>query len=301
MPTAEHEAVVRLFRERPDLAADLLVHSLDVELPDYDYAGIESADLTEVTPTERRSDSVVVFRRKHSDDDPKPVLGVIVEVQRGRDTDKLWSWPMYLTSLRARLECPAVLLVICPNAPAAHWCSRPIDLGHPGLVLTPLVVGPTEVPLVTDPVRAAEDVELAVLSVIHHADTPQGPEILGALFTALHNLDNDQASMYADMVRAALSQEVWDHLEKQLKAENYEYLSDWARDNIARGKAEGKAEGRAEGKAEAILEVLSARDIEVPDSFRDKIRKCDDLDRLDAWIRVAATIESVDALLGEDL
>ncbi|WP_327049625.1 hypothetical protein OG320_28310 [Microbispora sp. NBC_01189] len=89
-----------------------------------------------------------------------------------------------------------MLLVICPEAAVARWCSRPIDLGHPGLVLTPLVAGPDEVPVITDPGQAADDIELAMLSVIHHATTPQGPDILNALFAALHNLDRDQGGMY---------------------------------------------------------------------------------------------------------
>ena len=101
--------------------------------------------------------------------------------------------------------------------------------------------------------------------------------------------------MYADMVRAALPREVWDHLEEHLKAETYEYLSDWARENIAKGRAEGKAEG----KAEAILTVLSARGIEVSEDLSEKIRKCNDLDRLAAWLRAAATVDSSDALLDD--
>ncbi|MGI5158303.1 hypothetical protein [Microbispora sp. CA-102843] len=145
MALAEHEALVRLFGERPDLAADLLTQSLRVDLPDYDYAGLESADLTEVTPTERRADSVVALRRKSPDDEPEPVLAVIVEVQRG--------------------------------------------------------------------------------------------------------------------------------------------------DNIAKGKAEGQAE--------AILTVLSARGIEVPEDISEKIRKCHDLDRLAALLRAAATVDSSDALLND--
>ncbi|WP_182906914.1 hypothetical protein [Microbispora sp. H13382] len=86
-----------------------------------------------------------------------------------------------------------------------------------------------------------------------------------------------------------------------MKADTYEYLSDWARENIAKGRAEGQAEGKAEGKAEAILAVLAARDIQVPDEFRDKIRKCHDLERLDGWIRVAATVESADVLMDDEL
>ncbi|WP_432925517.1 hypothetical protein ACQPZZ_32895 [Microbispora sp. CA-135349] len=90
-----------------------------------------------------------------------------------------------------------------------------------------------------------------------------------------------------------------------MKTESYEYLSDWARENIAKGMAEGQAKGMAEGKAkgktEAILTVLAARGIEVPDELNDKIRKCRDLDQLDAWIRAAATVQSADALLSDDL
>ncbi|GGO28353.1 hypothetical protein GCM10010116_56810 [Microbispora rosea subsp. aerata] len=76
-----------------------------------------------------------------------------------------------------------------------------------------------------------------------------------------------------------------------MKAETYEYLSDWARENIAKGKAEGQAE--------AILTVLSARGIEVSEDLSEKIRKCNDLDRLAAWLRAAATVDSSDALLDD--
>ncbi|NJP24548.1 hypothetical protein FLW53_10045 [Microbispora sp. SCL1-1] len=80
-----------------------------------------------------------------------------------------------------------------------------------------------------------------------------------------------------------------------MKSETYEYLSDWARENIAKGKAEGIAEG----KAEAILTVLSARGIEVSDDFSERIRKCHDFDRLNSRLRAAATVDSSDELLGD--
>ncbi|TQS22737.1 hypothetical protein FLX08_07265 [Microbispora hainanensis] len=66
-------------------------------------------------------------------------------------------------------------------------------------------------------------------------------------------------------------------------------------ENIAKGKAEGKAEGQAEG----ILTVLSARGIEVSDDFSERIRKCHDFDRLTAWLRAAATVDSSDKLLDD--
>ncbi|MCC5580233.1 hypothetical protein IMZ11_31865 [Microtetraspora sp. AC03309] len=305
MPTIQHEAIVRLFYERPQLAAELLAESLHVRLPDYDHAAVESGDLTEVTPAELRADSVIVLSRERADARPEPVLAVVVEVQRDRDPDKHWSWPMYLISLRNRMKCPSILLVICPDPGVARWSRQPIGLGHPGLVLSPLVAGPTDVPMILSPLEAAEDPELAVLSVITHATTPEGPDILNALLTAVHKLDPERGALYADMVRAALPHKIWEHLENLMQTETREFLSDWARDNVARGKAEGLVEGKAEGlvegkaegKAEAIFAVLSARGLDLPDDVRSAIADCSDLGRLDAWIRASVTVESARDLL----
>ncbi|WP_433350907.1 hypothetical protein ACQP25_42175 [Microtetraspora malaysiensis] len=289
MPSIQHEAIVRLFHERPQLAAELLAESLHVPLPHYDHAAVETGDLTAVTPAELRADSVVVLTRERADARPKPVLAVVVEVQRSPDPDKRWSWPMYLVSLRARMKCPSVLLVICPDLKVAHWSRQPIELGHPGLVLCPLVVGPADVPVIVDPLAAADDPELAVLSVIAHATTPEGPDILNALLTAVHKLDPDRGARYADMVRAALPDKIWEHLEDLMQTETREFLSDWARDNVAKGKAEGKAE--------AIFAVLSARGLSIPDDVRAAIGECSDLERLEAWIPAAVTVQSARDLL----
>ncbi|WP_067183880.1 hypothetical protein [Microtetraspora niveoalba] len=289
MPKAEHEAIVRLFYERPRLAAELLSESLHVQLPEYDHATVETGDLTAVTPAELRADSVIVLSRERVDAKPAPVLAVVVEVQRTPDPDKHWSWPMYLISLRSRMKCPTILLVICPDAKTAHWSRQPIGLGHPGLVLSPLVAGPTDVPVILSPLEAAEDPELAVLSVITHATTPEGPEILDALLTAVHKLDPERGALYADMVRAALPHKIWEHLENLMQTETREFLSDWARDNVAKGNAEGRGE--------AIFAVLAARGLDVPDDVRTVIKDCSDLDRLDTWIRAAVTVESARDLL----
>ncbi|MGQ0776395.1 MAG: hypothetical protein ACT4NY_18545 [Pseudonocardiales bacterium] len=71
---------------------------------------LTAAECTDLVPTECRADAVVVLS-----DESGPVLAVVVEVQLGRDQDKRWSWPVYLTTLRARLRRPAELLVICPD------------------------------------------------------------------------------------------------------------------------------------------------------------------------------------------
>jgi hypothetical protein len=66
----------------------------------------------------------------------RPVTGVIVEVQHQIKRDKLLTWPAYVATLRAKLGCPTVLLVIAPAPAVAAWARRPIELGHPGFHLT---------------------------------------------------------------------------------------------------------------------------------------------------------------------
>ncbi|WP_150252801.1 hypothetical protein [Nocardiopsis deserti] len=55
-------------------------------------------------------------------------------------------------------------------------------------------------------------------------------------------------------------------------------------------------EGRAEGKAAAILGVLDARGIAVPDEVRDRITASSDLDELDRWVRRAARVDGAEDL-----
>jgi hypothetical protein len=58
----------------------------------------------------------VAILHDHGD---RSVTGVIVEVQRQIARDKLLTWPVYVTTLRAKLDCAAVLLVIAPNPDVA--------------------------------------------------------------------------------------------------------------------------------------------------------------------------------------
>ena len=135
MPSIEHEALLELFRNRPELAACLLRDVLHVELPQYAETRIESAELTDVQPAEYRADLVVLLY------DNKPVYGIVVEVQRSRKTRKRYAWPVYATSLRARLRCPTCVLVYSPYKSIARWAAKPIPLGG-GNYFTPWVIGP---------------------------------------------------------------------------------------------------------------------------------------------------------------
>ena len=63
----------------------------------------------------------------------------------------------------------------------------------------------------------------------------------------------------------------------------YEYKSDFARKYVA----QGRAEGRAEEAARALLTVLRARGIAVPDAVRERIQAQKDPERLERWLEKA--------------
>jgi predicted transposase YdaD len=98
-------------------------------------------------------------------------------------------------------------------------------------------------------------------------------------------------------------------LEAMMKA--YEYQSDFARKYVAQGRAEGRAEGRLEGRVEgrvegrteeaarALLSVLRARGIPVPDHVRERILAQNEPEQLERWLEKAAVAASVTAILDE--
>ena len=102
MPSMAHEILVDLFKNRPSLAAEILIEVLGISLPDYSEARIAPADLTEIQPAEYRADIVVILFYNGN-----PVRVVIVEVQLAADPQKRLSWPAYVTVARAAHGCPA--------------------------------------------------------------------------------------------------------------------------------------------------------------------------------------------------
>jgi hypothetical protein len=63
------------------------------------------------------------------------------------------------------------------------------------------------------------------------------------------------------------------------------------------GEREGETKGRVEGKSEALLAVLTARGVVVPEAVRQKILACRDLATLDRLLVQAATATSPDDVL----
>ncbi len=278
MPSLSHEALLLLFRNRPELAPELLREALGVELPVYTEVRVESADLTEAVPAEYRADLVVLLV------DGKPVFAIVVEVQLARDDRKRFTWPVYAAGLRARFECQATVLVVTPSMDVARWAAEPITLG-PGNSFRPFVLGPDAVPVVTDRARAEAEPELAVLSVMAHgrSDVDRAVQIaLAAVAGAELVSDRDLSVLYFDLIDAALSEAARKAF--QMLPQGYEFQSETLRKNVATTKAAD------------VLDVLDARDLSITAEQRERILACTDLDLLKVWLRRAATVASADSL-----
>lgn len=61
---------------------------------------------------------------------------------------------------------------------------------------------------------------------------------------------------------------------------------------VAKGEARGEAKGRMAGRSESVLTVLEARGVRVTATLRQKILACTDADRLERWLRSAASAAS---------
>ncbi|HWS32965.1 MAG TPA: hypothetical protein VN408_09510 [Actinoplanes sp.] len=285
MPSQTHEALVSMFRDRPSLAADLLVEPLRSGLPEFDEAVFDSAELNDIKPTERHADAVVTFRCEGV-----KVLAVVIEVQLRADPKKEWTWPAYVATLRDRARCDVALLVICPDEKVAAWAKKPIRLGTPGSMVTPLAVGPGQTPYVRDPEDAREHPELTVLSTIAHADDPDADQRFEAYFVALGTFGTDRSIIYHDLVLTLLPTATRKHLEEYMMTAEHNYTSEWARRLIA--------EGEITGHAKSVIALLSKRGVEVSDEARAVLIACKDEDQLIEWLHSAATAERVEDLGG---
>jgi len=119
MPTLEHNALVEMFRETPGLAPHSLAILFHVDVPLHASVAVVESALDQLLPVEFRADLVLELR----DASGVLVLAIVLEVQRAEDPDKQRSWPVYVTVVRARKRCPAIVLVVAPDAAVASWAA----------------------------------------------------------------------------------------------------------------------------------------------------------------------------------
>jgi hypothetical protein len=285
----EHEALIDLIRQRPESVADLLRRQFDVKVPAFRKAVLLQADLT----GDFLADAVIAFE----DPDPEveePVYAVVVEVQLTPVTRKKFVWPAYVATVYARLECPVAILVICPDLAVARWAACPVSTGEPGLNLEIIALGPDQVPVVATEDDVVDCPELAVLSALTHGG--EYPEVvLPVLVASLERFDPEDAQVFLVLVAQAMPVAARNILEEMMGTVQVSDI-EFAKTVLPKTYARLMAEGKAEGEVEAILAVLKARNVEVPEFLRQRISTCTDLEQLETWISRAATATTIDEL-----
>ncbi|HEY2515904.1 MAG TPA: hypothetical protein VGI39_33770 [Polyangiaceae bacterium] len=311
MPTIPHEAPILLFRENPELVAELLREVAGVAVPPHDGLRVEDSNFAQIAPSEHRADLVLTLVAGG-----KPVMGIVVEVQLDVAARKRFVWPLYLGALHARLSCVACLVVMTADAEVARWAAKPITTFQPGSPFVPIVVGPDRIPVVTSYEEAQRVPELAVLSALAHGTEARAVEIGRAALGAAGRLDEERRTLYTDLILYAVSREARAVLETEMNLTDYEFKSDFFKEKIAQksaeasaearakalveGRAEGRAQGRAEGLRTAILTTLSTRSVPLTDAGRARLASCADVEALTRWLQHAVTASSETELFANE-
>lgn len=266
VPSLPHEILVELFHACPDLVRELLRRCLGIELPG--IAEARTSDLTQIVPTEYRADGVIVFR-----EGDRVAAAAVIEVQRNVDPDKRWTWPLYVAAVGAKERCPVLLVVIAPDEAVARWARTPLESGHPGHVLAPIVISFREVPVIEDEATAQQFPELVVLSALARRSI----HIARLVEEAIGKLPADRGSVYLDLLCAVVP----GLREEIMNKYKYEYQSDFAKKyygeghqkGLEQGLEQGREQGREEGLRVAVVEVARAKIANLTSDEEDAIRK----------------------------
>ncbi len=298
MVSSSHEAMHRLFQHDPGLFSRVS-HYLGVEIPKPIGATALPTDLTETSPVERRADTLLRFDTA----DQGPFL-LVVEAQGKKDPDKPASWAYYVSYLWTKYRLPAALLVVCQDHATAKWAQQPVSSGPPQLptlTLRPMVAGPHNMPVITDPDEARADLVLASLAAITHAAEPVVNAILKALSTALLDAPEDLANPLVEFTAQGLGNRPAKHLWRNLVAVDLSFYKSYISEEIRdEGRAEGRAEAGAASRAEDLLLVLEQRGLDVSDEVRGRITACGDPDVLRDWLVRAVTVDRAEDVFADD-
>ncbi|WAS96110.1 hypothetical protein [Nannocystis punicea] len=312
MPSLPHTVLLELLRRAPPLVVTLLREGCAAPLPRFAGAQVVECEFADIDPAEVRADLVLTLTGKGG----RPALAIVVEAQLRRDPAKRWVWPVYLASLRRRLQCPVRLLVLTTRPAVARWCSRPIDMGDGRWVLVPDVLGPEQIPQITRAGAARREPELAVLSVLAHGRGPRAVAIGRAALAGVTMLDSARRPLYTDLVRfflgaaarAELGVDAMQPLSDEEMLRPYLYLyrrsifgqlmaplhraRREARQAEARATVRGHRDGELAGLHEALLAILDARSIALTATQRRTITSCRRRAQLLRWVQRAATVTS---------
>ncbi|GGS58065.1 hypothetical protein GCM10010156_15800 [Planobispora rosea] len=303
VPSPRHDSLIQLFRGRPELAVELLRDLLGRDLPATSLIRPENTTFNTRPSDDIEADLVLVLGPPQA-----PAHAIVVEIQQDKSKDPR-QLARYAVALWLQSRCDVTVLVVCPDTTTAAYYAKPIDFGLTGCRLQAHVLGPDDIPVITDAQQAAAQPELATLAVMMHGRRER--KVVEAFTAALADLPGEHAPKYYEYAFSMAAPEVRILLEEIMTSTTWPVYSPFAREHYGRGveegktvgraegKAEGKAEGRAEEAARMVLVVLEARGLAVPEEMRTRITACTDLAQLEAWASRAVTAPTVHDLFGE--
>lgn len=216
---------------------------------------------------------------------------VVIEVQLSPSAEKRASWLQYVATAHRKLLRPVTVIVLAVTEEMVRWCREPHGYDRLGNTFRPLVMGPSDIPRITDVEQARVLPELAVLSVAAHGQEPNAEAIGIPAYLACRTLDNSFGARYADAVYEWLNQGARQALEKYMTMQGYEFQSELAR----RSAAEGRKEGLKEGEQKLLARQLVRKFGALPDWAQRRLRAASDAD-LECWadrVLDAGTLEDV--------
>ena len=308
MPELQHQAIIQILHDQPQLVA-MLLGRIGIKTPSGSYPLVVDSDVSHRDSRllkELRADNVFLFPGMYE------TIAVVVEVQTTRpDNERLLTWPCYVTSARATHGCKTYILVIATSEAVSYGSATLIDIGQPGFRFLPFVLGghrplPPGGGLVFGP-------ELMMLNIL----------------TGRFKLKTHAARMFALMsikaaepkcrleylriileytyknkkIRQALEELMQEHFEDPfinglMEQGRTKGLEEGREEGRRQGRREGRREGRQEGRQEALVSVLftvlAARSFTVLDQVRALISACTDPAQLEAWAARAATAKTID-------
>jgi hypothetical protein len=283
MVSSPHEAMHRIFQQYPGLFSGVS-EVLGIDLPTPASVTVLPNDLTETSPVERRVDTLL----RLDPEDGEPLL-LAVEAQSGKNPDKPAGWAYYASYVLNKYRLQPLLLVVCQDRATAEWAAREVSFGPrqwPLLTLRPLVAGPHNMPVITDPAEVRKDLALATLSAITHAAHPDAGAILKSMTTVLRDTPQDIADPIIELIAQGLGKRPAADLWRKLVAVDLSFYKSYLSEEI---RDEGRAEGAARRAAEDVLDILEVRGIDIPEGVRERVTDCDDPEILRHWLRRAVT------------
>jgi hypothetical protein len=261
-----------MFRDSPELAVEILHQLLGADVPADMPVRVESNDFNDRPSRDFTPDTVISVGPPQA-----PKHGIVVEIQQKKSDAKRKQLPRYAAQAWLLLSCPVTVLCVCPESDAAAWYAEPVHTELPGFVFRAVVLGPGEVPVITDPQEAAARPALAAMGVMFHG---RNQRVVEAFKDALLIMKPEYAPQYNEYAFNMAAPAVRRILEEMMASTNWPVYSPFAKQHYGRGKAE------------AVVRVLAVRGIEVPEDVLARIRACTDQRQLDTWLERAATATS---------